>query len=404
MHRLHMRFALLLVVCAGLILGSLPAGAIPVFARKYGFNCTMCHSGFPRLNDFGTRYRQNGYQLPGREDEDRTVLTGLAPFAARTTAGYDSDRFSNSPDAEEINQFRLNGLDLLSAGLIRRNIAYVMVYPPKIEASRGVAGQPGTLEMANVVFSNVGSSWLNIRAGRFEPAYLAFSVKRQYTVSPYDIYSTVFPNGSPLTDTQEGIELTGYGRCGLSYAAGWVNGSQGNYTGDTPADVYVRLAKVFGAGEGMTAGQRIGVTGYWGKARPFGAGGGDGYYDLPRESFQRIGVDTSLNAGRFNLSAQYLWGRDNSELWDAGSDVSFNGGFVEALYMPSFDVVGFARYDWVNTPDAMDMDTTRWTVGGRFYFEDNLALHLEYSHGELDSMGGPNPTENFYTLRLDFAF
>ena len=32
--------------------------AVPVFARKYGFNCTMCHSNVPRLNDFGQRYRR----------------------------------------------------------------------------------------------------------------------------------------------------------------------------------------------------------------------------------------------------------------------------------------------------------------------------------------------------------
>ena len=62
---------------------SQPSSAVPVFSRKYGFECTNCHSSYPRLNDWGVRFRNNGYQLPGRENEERTVLKGPAPFAAR---------------------------------------------------------------------------------------------------------------------------------------------------------------------------------------------------------------------------------------------------------------------------------------------------------------------------------
>ena len=41
--------------------------AIPAFARKYGFNCNMCHTGYAKLNDFGQRFRDNGYQIPGQQ-------------------------------------------------------------------------------------------------------------------------------------------------------------------------------------------------------------------------------------------------------------------------------------------------------------------------------------------------
>ena len=51
-------FSFLAVVAATLWAQS--ASAVPVFARKYGFNCTMCHSDVPRLNDFGQRFRMNG--------------------------------------------------------------------------------------------------------------------------------------------------------------------------------------------------------------------------------------------------------------------------------------------------------------------------------------------------------
>jgi hypothetical protein len=69
--------------------------AVPVFARKYGFNCTMCHSNVPRLNDFGQRYRMNGYRLPGLVNVEKTVLETPAPVALRTNAGYSMEHLGS---------------------------------------------------------------------------------------------------------------------------------------------------------------------------------------------------------------------------------------------------------------------------------------------------------------------
>ncbi len=383
------------------IVGSaLQVQAIPVFARKYGFNCTMCHSNFPRLNDIGVRYRQNGYQLPGRENEEKTILESPPPFAMRTSAGYNYDNFKHTTDSTDVNEFQLNGLDILSAGLMGSNIGYFMVYPPQIEGSRGVAAQTGVLEMASVVFSNIGSTMLNVRAGRFEPAYVAFSAKRILSFSPYEIYEFAFPGGAPLSDTQSGFEITGYNRQGFSYATGLVNGSTSANTNDGATDIYFRAAKVFGAGEGQTTGQRIGVLGYLGRGR--------GTIDdeallSTRESYNRFGADASLNYERFNLSLQYLHGNDNKALWGTGSDVEFSGGFAELSYLPTTSLVGFARYDCVNTGD-LGQNVKRWTVGGRYYFQDNIALHLEYSDRKQNQPGLENAKEKFFTTRLDFAF
>jgi hypothetical protein len=393
---------MVVAACLGILLGGqVPARAIPAFARKYGFNCTMCHSNFPRLNDFGWRYRQNGYQLPGREDDDKTVLESLAPFAMRTSVGFNHDKFKNTPDSENVSQFQVNGLDILSGGLFRQHIGYFLIYPPEIHGSSGVVAQSGTLEMGNVIFSNLGSTWLNLRAGRFEPAHVAFSGKRSLTFSPYEIHDFGFPGGFTMGETQDGLEFTGYGRRGWSYAAGWVNGSGTNESDDTPNDFYVRAAKVFGEGEGFTAGHKIGLTGYFGQARPDLA--------LPhasRRNFTRFGADASLNFDHVNLALQFMTGRDQGDLWGQASDFDFSGGFAEISYLPRTDVVSFARYDWVSTPSSLNQDISRWTLGGRYYFADNLALHLEYSRRDQES-GIPavgDATEDFLTTRLDFAF
>jgi hypothetical protein len=390
-----------------------PSSAIPVFARKYGFSCTMCHSNIPRLNDFGTRYRQNGYRLPGRENDEKTVLESPPPIAMRTSAGYAYESYSNILGVEEVSQFMLNGLDLLSAGLLGSNIGYFMVYTPEIAPSRHVEGQTGNLEMASVVFSHVGSPWLNVRAGRFEPAYVAFSVKRQLSVTPYEIYDYGAPGNVVISETQAGVELTGngpgFGRgFRLGYAAGWLNGSGNNDSDDPPSDFYVRATTVIGPGEGQTAGQRIGVMGYIGRARPdltqFPADSTTAFD--AREQFIRLGVDASLNFKMVNLAVQYLFGRDDKRLWgiQESTDLDFWGGFAELSLMPRVDFVAFGRFDMVSTPKEIDRDITRFTGGARYYFVDNLALHLEYSRWVENAPSGDNPTQDSVAARLDFAF
>ncbi len=372
-----------------------PSFAVPVFARKYGVQCTMCHSAFPRLNDFGARFRQNGYQLPGRENEERTVLQGPAPFAARISGGWNVRNYTDFPATitvtapTDVNQLQLNGLDLFSAGIFAKNIGYFMVYVPAIKGGSGVVEQEGTLEMANVVFSNIGTSLFNVRAGRMEPAYVAISAKRRLSYTPYAIYDYAFPGGLALSDTQTGVEFYGQTRwpgsgVALGYAAGYMNGT-GTNQDDSPADFYGRAYVVIGAGEGQTAGQRI-------------------------------GLDASLNVKQWNLALQYLRGTDSMELWNASRDGTFWGGFVELSWQPMTRLVAFARYDLVNIPDFTDSELnvpapvvaypSGFTIGARYYLIDQLALRGEYTSRTYEFPGSslPDGNETFYTLSIDFAF
>src|SRR6478672_2215486 len=52
------------------------ANAIPALARKYNFSCNVCHvPGFPKLNDFGNIFRDQGYQLGS--DADLPTYEGI---------------------------------------------------------------------------------------------------------------------------------------------------------------------------------------------------------------------------------------------------------------------------------------------------------------------------------------
>lgn len=360
-----------IVGLATILFGSaVPAEAIPAFARKYGYNCTMCHSTFPRLNDYGQRYRTNGYRLPGREAEERTVLASPPPIAARTALGWISRSRPDSAKTDKL--FGIDGLDLLSGGLLGDRIGYFVTYLPQIPRESGVAEQSSALEAASLVWSGIGTSWLNARVGRFEPAYIPFSVKRRLSVAPYEIYDFENPQLFSMSKTQSGVEASGFGRLGLRYAVGWVNGAGTNLSTVDPADFYGRLACIAGPGEGQTAGQRLGVIGYIGKSQ--GAATADKRY-----AFWRAGADASLNRSIVNLSLQYLWARDARQIWGMPRRVDFSGGFAELSVFPRSDLAFFGRYDRRETSPLLDADVDRWTAGSRFHVVDNVAVHLEYS-------------------------
>src|SRR5512137_1468334 len=105
------------------------AEAIPAFARKYGFNCNMCHAGFTRLNDFGQRYRDNGYQIPGQAGGEKTVFDQGPPLALRTSAGWTM----YSQDKRTSNSFGIYGLDLLASGVFHKNISFLLIYTPRVD-------------------------------------------------------------------------------------------------------------------------------------------------------------------------------------------------------------------------------------------------------------------------------
>ena len=417
-------FAPALLVSLLVIMLLMPEGAdaIPAFARKHGFNCNMCHTAYPKLNDFGQRVRANGYQIPGQEGKEKSVFDTPPPIAFRTfagAAGYDRDEFTTWG-------FELGGLDVLGAGVMHKNVSFLFIYTPRIdEPSADFTGsgggtnpaQLGALESANIVFSNVVKDMLNVRFGRFEPSYHPFSSKRTYYLgTPYDIYTFTTP-GCPFVfdDNQVGVELTGHARCGGSYGLGLVNGTGASPDDNKSKDVYLTMAKTFGPGAGQSAGQRVGVFGYYGRTplvlpasavAPGGEASGD-----RNTPFYRFGADASLNWKTFNLQVLYLKGTDDKDLnpLDPTEDYEYDGGLAQLDYagLANNRLVVSALYNWV-APPSYDDDREVKSYSGlvRYYWGDwsavNVALHGEYTHREI---GCSDPVkENAASLMIDFAF
>jgi hypothetical protein len=409
------------VVFALLVL-SQTALAIPAFARKYGFNCNMCHVAFPKLNDFGQRFRDNGYQIPGQAGLEKTVFETGVPLALRTTAGYSIYGSGGRAAAG----FHLYGLDLLAAGVLHKDISFFFVYTPRLDEPAADFTGPGNgnnpaqlaaLESANVVFSNLVRDKLNLRLGRFEPGFQRLSSKRLfYVLQPFEIYNFAGSRSSfDFSANHIGIEATGRFRPGLKYALGYINGTGGNPDNNKFNDLYFAVSKTFGQGEGQSAGQRVGVFGYLGWqptdfTDPIVSPAGD-INGRNNKNFTRVGADVSLNWKAFGLQAMALRGSDDRafNVLDPTRNYAFWGGVIELDWtgLANNRLVGSLLYNWVRPPSYNGANRVNaYSALGRYYLGSwsavNVALHAEYTYR---TVGSVLPLkENLFTLLLDFDF
>jgi hypothetical protein len=398
------------------------SSAIPAFTRKYGFNCNMCHTAYPKLNDFGQRFRDNGYQLPGQEGKEKTVMEIAPPIALRSNAGVTTYFDSKGTTSG----FKLYGLDVFAAGVLHKNISALVVYTPRIdEPSADYTGssngsnpsQLASLESANVVFSNIIQDAFNIRVGRFEPSYQLFSQRRSlYIMQPYNIYSfTSARNSNGFGNNQLGIEASGHFRSGFKYSVGFLNGTGPDPDNNLAKDIFAHLSKTFGKGDGQSAGQKVGIFGYYGwqptsftgvTISPSGEANGK-----ENKPFYRFGGNLSLNWKTLNLQTLFIMGGDDKVFNEADSTQNYNftGGFVQLDWAGLMDnrIIVSGLFNWIQPP-SYDKSRTYKAMSGliRYYLGSwtsvNVALHAEFTHR---IFGSENTiSDDMVTLLVDFGF
>jgi len=362
---------------------SSPAWAIPAFARKYDLPCSVCHvPSFPKLNDFGNIFRDHGYQLGS--DQELPTFEGLTkgywPVSFRTTVGYQSSSLKNAGAAGGNNvntatgSFGFTGLDVLSFGILARDISYAIVYTPGL-ASAGFYAAPtnndSDLESAWVKLDNLFHSnyFLNLKVGKYE-LDLPVSEKRLPTLNtnivmyhynagtPYLAGLTengfVFgnPNSFAIGENQPGLEVFGikdtpgggYFRYSLN-ALSNSNITGPNTGGGRGVNFYGHVTQSIG-GYGVVSGQRVGVFGAYGDAPTVDnpgcpAAGTCGPISGGGQPFYRVGVDASLTAlNQFNLILAGMRALDSKDLLlttvgPTAQDAVWYGGFAELDYNPS---------------------------------------------------------------------
>jgi len=195
-----MRFALypvsgLIALPMLLVAGMNDAQAIPAFARKYDVSCNVCHTRQPRLNPFGQRFMENGYQLPGTSDGgtkkkhllggelNGATLDDISNYmAVRLRADIQQASFDDSTiigDASDDPDIIFpNVVNIFFAGTATEDISFFFETE---YATQGAEPPALRFERTYLSFDNLGGQQVaTIKVGNFDPsAMYSFPTHRQ---------------------------------------------------------------------------------------------------------------------------------------------------------------------------------------------------------------------------------
>jgi len=393
-------FSVLLVASVVMLSCSEPANALPAFARKYGLRCSACHESWPMLNYFGQKFKDNGYQLMNDRDAPIWQNPGYWPVTFRITPiwhrvstgkvpidTYASDGAGGSTMTGTTLQrvtssgFDLSGLDFHTGGTLEKNFSFYVL--PSSNNSAQFHFETVMARLDNLF----GSSWLNVKLGKFELDNL-LSEKRILTLTGnggiYQLYHFI-PVGDAnvfgqMGDNQLGVEVMGhslndrtrYSASLLSSEDGQVGLPYGNaYTG------FFTASQAFDAGRlGV---ERVGFYAMVGQAPTqwltsggavFTGANGTGPSAIGNKSFSREGFVGQFYFGpHIDLTVVTQHGQDNAwfgqgygDLIDgnttlnnttgttlpAGSRApSWNGVLLEPHYVYSPQLIFIGRYETI---------------------------------------------------------
>jgi hypothetical protein len=454
---------------AFLILGtSQSASAIPAFARKYGLRCSACHESWPMLNFFGQKFKDNGYQLMNDRDAPIWQNPGywpvtfrILPIWHRLSSGKQQvDTVPGNGDGlgeQRITSsgFDLSGLDFHTGGTLEKNISFYVL--PSSDATASFHFETVMARLDNVF----GSSWLNVKLGKFELDNL-LSEKRILTLTGnggiYQLYHFI-PAGDgnvfgQMGDNQLGVEVMGHsyndrtrysvallssndGQVGLPYGAEsystFIAGSQAfdaGKLGTQRLGFYVMAGEaptswltnggvpIPGSGTGNKGYSREGFVGqfYFGQHADVtvvtqhgsdSAWFGQGYGDLIDNPSAICNTPTGPQACNNIPGTQLIQGARNP---------TWNGVLVEPHYVYSPQLIFLARYETIrmsqqSTPGTRsDLgNVTTYTVGYRYNpfmtSRAGFAWHNEFNIFHQDGTSPVSQTNiNTSELLMGFDF
>lgn len=442
---------------AFLLLGSFQsANALPAFARKYGLRCSACHEAWPMLNYFGQKFKDNGYQLMNDRDAPIWQNPGYWPVTFRIIPYWQR----GSSDKNQVDTptgpntglakitftgFNLTGLDFHTGGTLEKNISFYVL--PSSDETGAFHFEQVFGRLDNLL----GSTWLNLKLGKFELDNL-LSEKRILTLTSISgVYQTYhfIPVGDAnifgqIGDNQLGLEWMGHSvndRTRLS--ASLVSSTDGNVDSPYGSNSY---SGFFAASQAFDTGrlgvQRIGAYAMVGEAATtYKTSGG---VALPSSGtgnklYSRVGFIGQFYFGKFDTTVVTQHGHD-SAWFGAGfgnpidnpggpnniagttlaPDVrapSWNGFLLENHYVYSPQLIFIQRSEWermsqqASTTFASNLgNIDMYTFGFRYMpimtSRAGFAWHNEYSW--LRSVGtapdGTDQTSSALISGFDFDF
>lgn len=440
-------------------LPTLKVRPLPAFARKYGMPCSSCHLAWPMLSPFGQAFKDNGYQM--MNDRDAPIYQNPAywPVTFRMTTFWhreSTNRVQVDDPANGLQKeaqitthgFDWSGLDFHTGGTLAKNVSFYVL--PSSDNTGSFHFETVFARLDNLL----GSSWLNVKLGKFELDNL-LSEKRILTLTNesgvYQNYHFQPATENPaiysfgIGDNQVGLEWMGHSkddRTRLSASLLSSNDGSPGLPTSRGYDGFFAGSRAFQVGSlGL---QRIGGFAYVGQAPTYyqyNEGGapvaGTG---IGNKSFYRLGIIGQFYVHKLDFTPIYFHGEDsaylgtgtpaNQTLPTGARNPSWNGFLLETHYAYSPQVIFINRYEAIRmSQQALPTDSTNIfipgvsvpssdfgnldmvTFGFRYYpfisSRAGFAFHNEYSilrQRRVSPITGSDLTSSSLLFGFDFAF
>jgi len=444
-------------------LSAVRVNAIPAFARKYGMPCSSCHLAWPMLSPFGQAFKDNGYQMGN--DRDAPIFQNPAywPVTFRMTTFFHRENETHA--AVDVGSGTLNGegnltthgfdwsgLDFHTGGTLAKNISFYVL--PSSDNTGAFHFETVFARLDNVG----GTSWLNIKLGKFELDNL-LSEKRILTLTNVaGVYTNyhfqplteinspgIIPFSFGIGDNQAGLEVMGHSKDDRTrYSVAVLSSNDGSPGLPTSRSygAFLTASQAFQAGSlGL---QRVGVFDYigeWPTLYQFSQdGAGVAGTGIGNKSYYRAGLIGQFYIKKYDLTAMYFHSSDSAYLGTgtaAGTALptgakspSWNGALFEShfTYNPQFILI--QRVELVRmSQQALPIDPTNlyipgvsvpsanygnedvYTFGFRYYpfisSRAGFAYHTEYAFSHqvgAAPITGRNQDFSSLLIGFDFAF
>lgn len=433
-----------IVLLFAALFGCSSASGLPAFARKYGMPCSSCHEAWPKLSPFGQQFKDNGYQMGNDRDAPIFQSPAYWPVTFRITPQWhreSTDKAAIDPTTAHPNGeaqvtthgFDWSGLDFHTAGTLANNISFYVL--PSSDNTGAFHFESVWARLDNIA----GSSWLNVKFGKFELDNL-LSEKRILTLTNtggfyanYHFQPMVAPGvpeasyGFGIGDNQVGIEWLGHSKDDRTRISASVLSSNDGTPGLPTSrgyDGFFAASRAFQLG-GLGL-QRVGGFAYIGQAPTYfqytltttTTVGNDSETGVPvisttttglpgtgigNKGFQRYGLIGMWYIKKFDITTIFFHGHDDKTLATTAAltgtpptvpagarDPSWNGGLFESHYNFSPQLILINRYELVrmsqqvfasNPGNLGNVDTL--TFGVRYYpfisSRAGFAYHGEYA-------------------------
>lgn len=358
------------------------AQAIPAFARKYSFECSQCHTAWPKLNAFGRDFKMNGYKVEG-ELEDEELSQIISDFqnwdkqfpisAVGKLRPYDKKKNNDS----KIRAF--HEAEIMVAGRAYKNVSMWMEFEaedetnfhPELEAAIGAWNLSPE--------ANIAMGWGPVFWA--DPFETFADGGRRMTRSHKGPLDQRFGAGERLRSASQWVAAYGRLAQGRVYYVGGVSSGGEDAEGGDSKDLFGRLAVE--ATPGVYAGGFI----------------QDGTNDakgFPLD-FTRYGFDAQIEKGNFNAYGMVMVADD--QFVEGAAKSSTTVGYVEALYTIHSEaiplIVPLVRVDFLD-------QYTDITANLGFYLAENWRAYAEF-WSNLDTPDSKGK-DNRFTIQTEFAF